>query len=269
MTQLLTKSTKLDRMKDTVNRFFLFLIILLTGFSLHCQDKDYVDNDALLAAHDTPNFKQAREDMVRSQLELRGIADGKVLNVMRVVPRHLFVPETVRDMVYGDHPLGIGYGQTISQPYIVALMTELLELTGGEKVLEIGTGSGYQAAILSKLVKEVFTIEIKEPLHLRSAETLEDLEFRNVKTRFGDGYFGWQEEAPFDCIMITAAVNHIPPPLLNQLKDGGRILLPLGHPYDYFGQVLTLVTRNGENYLLRQISAVRFVPMTGKAEEES
>ena len=152
---------------------------------------------------------------------------------MRSVERHLFVPEDLRDRAYEDHPLPIGEGQTISQPYIVALMTEALRLTGKEKVLEIGTGSGYQAAILSLLAREVYSIEIKKVLFDRASRLLPSLGYGSVKCRFGDDYYGWQEKAPFDCIMITASVNHIPPPLLAQLSDGGRLILPLGNAFGY------------------------------------
>jgi protein-L-isoaspartate(D-aspartate) O-methyltransferase len=186
---------------------------------------------------------------------------------MRQVPRHLFVPKGAIGSAYNDHPLRIGEGQTISQPYIVAFMTELLQLQGSERVLEIGTGSGYQAAVLSEIVKEVYTIEIKEGLFRKAKETLRDLGYGNVVTRSGDGYFGWEEVAPFDCIMITAAVDHVPPPLLVQLVEGGRMVLPLGNPYSFFGQVLVLITKTGEDYKLREILPVRFVPMTGQALE--
>ena len=145
-------------------------------------------------------------------------------------------------------------------------MTESLKLTGSHRVLEIGTGSGYQAAVLAKIVKEVYTIEIKEMLHLKSTRLLKDLGFSNVKTRWGDGYFGWQEAAPFDAVMITAAINHIPPPLLKQLKDGGRLILPLGNPFSY--QNLTLITKTKGDYVTRQITGVLFVPMTGHALEK-
>jgi protein-L-isoaspartate(D-aspartate) O-methyltransferase len=148
-------------------------------------------------------------------------------------------------------------------------MTEILELDGDESVWEIGTGSGYQAAVLSEIAAKIYTIEIKKVLHQRSTKLLKDLGYTNVKTRFGDGYFGWQEVAPFDAIMITAAVDHIPPPLLLQLKDGGKLILPLGSPYSYLGQILVLVTKTGEDFRLREILAVRFVPMTGKALEKS
>jgi protein-L-isoaspartate(D-aspartate) O-methyltransferase len=211
-------------------------------------------------------YEELRKKMVASQIKARDITDEKVLDAMLTVPRHLFMPENVRHLAYGDHPVSIGEGQTISQPYIVALMTESLELKGDERLLEIGTGSGYQASILAMIVKEVHSIEIKEKLHHRSTQTLKALGFTNVKTIFADGYFGWEEYAPFDAIMITASVNHIPLPLFRQLKDGGKMILPLGNPYSY--QVLVLVTKKGEDYTMEEICGVSFVPMTGKAMGE-
>ena len=203
--------------------------------------------------------------MVANQIAARGIKDPKVLDAMRSVERHLFVPEDVRNWAYEDHPVPIGEGQTISQPYIVALMTEALRLTRKEKVLEIGTGSGYQAAILSLLAREVCSIEIQKVLFDRVSRLLPSLGYGSVKCRFGDGYYGWQEKAPFDCIMITASVNHIPPPLLAQLSDGGRLILPLGNAFGY--QDLVLVTKHGNTYTTEAIMGVLFVPMTGKALE--
>jgi protein-L-isoaspartate(D-aspartate) O-methyltransferase len=212
---------------------------------------------------DAPEFQKARENMVSSQIRSRGISDKKVLKAMSEVFRHSFVPEELVSQAYKDHPLPIGEGQTISQPYIVALMTESLELKGSERTLEIGTGSGYQAAILANIAKEVYTIEIKEKLHTKASRVLGSLGYMNVKTRHSDGYFGWLEAAPFDCIMVTASIDHIPPPLLKQLKDGGRLILPLGNPFSY--QNLSLVTKQGEDYTVKQITGVLFVPMTGYA----
>jgi protein-L-isoaspartate(D-aspartate) O-methyltransferase len=212
---------------------------------------------------DNPKYRQAREKMILSQIRLRGISDKKVLKAMSEVLRHSFVPKELASQAYADHPLPIGEGQTISQPYIVALMTEGLKLKGPERVLEIGTGSGYQAAILANVTKEVYTIEIKEKLYTKTNQILRTLGFTNIKTRHSDGYFGWPEAAPFDCIMITAAIDHIPPPLLKQLKDGGRLILPLGNPFSY--QNLSLVTKHGEDYTVKQITGVLFVPMTGYA----
>lgn len=212
---------------------------------------------------DLPRHQQARKHMVDHQIRSRGISNSKVLSAMESIPRHCFVPETLVGKAYNDHPLPIGQGQTISQPYIVALMTERLELTGNERVLEIGTGSGYQAAVLSKVAEEVYSIEIKEKLFKKASQDLVAMGFSNVKTRHGDGYFGWTEAAPFDCIMITAAIDHIPPPLLQQLKTGGRLILPLGNPFSY--QNLSLVINHGDDYTIKQITGVLFVPMTGHA----
>jgi protein-L-isoaspartate(D-aspartate) O-methyltransferase len=212
---------------------------------------------------DTPKYQEARKKMVSSQISMRGILNQDVLNAMIEVPRHSFVPKKLISQAYEDHPVPIGQGQTISQPYVVALMTESLKLKGDERVLEIGTGSGYQAAILAKVAKEVYSIEIKERLYKKASNILQLMGFSNVKTRHGDGYFGWAEAAPFDCIMITAAVDHIPPPLLKQLKNGGRLILPLGNPFSY--QNLSLVTKKDDNYSVRQITGVLFVPMTGHA----
>jgi protein-L-isoaspartate(D-aspartate) O-methyltransferase len=215
---------------------------------------------------ETEQMKQRRSKMVSRQIAARGIEDEAVLAQMRSVPRHLFVPQALQDDAYRDSPLPIGEGQTISQPYIVALMTELLEVQPDDRVLEVGTGSGYQAAVLSGLADRVFSIEIKELLYRRATRTLRELGYGNVRTRHGDGYYGWEEQAPFDGIMITAAVDHVPPPLLQQLVDGGKMVLPLGHPFSY--QNLVVVTKEGEDYRLKQITGVLFVPMTGKALEK-
>jgi len=211
-------------------------------------------------------YEDARKNMVQTQLENRDIEDPAVLEAMRKVPRHRFIPEELRSQAYDDHPVRIGEGQTISQPYIVALMTQSLELTGDERVLEIGTGSGYQAAVLAEIVAEVYSIEIKEVLAQRSREVLDSPGYGGVKTKWDDGYFGWPEYAPFDRIIITAAVDHVPPPLLEQLIDGGLMVLPLGDPYGY--QQLAVVHKNEEGFTVRHITGVLFVPMTGKARGE-
>jgi len=208
-------------------------------------------------------FISARQRMIAQHIRARGISDSKVLGAMEQVPRHVFVPKNMRSRSYADRPLPIGEGQTISQPYIVALMTESLGLTGQEKVLEIGTGSGYQAAILSKITKSVITIEIKKKLFKRSSLLLKERGYNNVSSHHGDGYYGWPKQAPYDCIMITAAVDHIPPPLIQQLKVGGRLILPLGNPFSY--QHLVLITKTTGSYIVRQITGVLFVPMTGHA----
>lgn len=216
---------------------------------------------------DTPEYKQKRETMVRRQIRMRGVADERVLSAMASVPRHLFVPRSLAKRAYDDRPLPIGEGQTISQPYIVALMTEALDLKPTDRVLEIGTGSGYQAAVLSKVVNTVTTIEIKKPLHLRSSRLLEALDMTNIGTIHGDGYFGNPALAPYDAIMITAAVNHIPPPLLKQLKKGAKLILPLGNPFSY--QNLVLVTKTDDGYTTKTITGVLFVPLTGHALDDS
>ncbi|MDH7511956.1 MAG: protein-L-isoaspartate(D-aspartate) O-methyltransferase [Clostridiales bacterium] len=203
--------------------------------------------------------------MVSEQLAGRDINDRKVLEAMAKVPRHLFVSPSYRSQAYEDYPLPIDEGQTISQPYIVALMTQCLGLRSGEKVLEIGTGSGYQAAVLAQLTDKVFTVEIRENLATKSSQTLKNLGYENVHVKWADGYFGWEEEAPFDAIMVTCAANHIPPPLLNQLKEGGRLAIPLGSTL-YF-QTLTLVTKVEGKPRVKHISGVRFVPMIGEAEK--
>ncbi|MDD2389337.1 MAG: protein-L-isoaspartate(D-aspartate) O-methyltransferase [Desulfobacterales bacterium] len=215
---------------------------------------------------DSPEFRHARKNMVSRQIRARGITDINVLRAMSEVPRHLFVPDELAHKAYSDSPLPIGGGQTISQPYIVALMTESLGLCGNERVLEIGTGSGYQAAVLENIVRDVYSIEIREALYRNATLTLRQMKSTHVKIRHGDGYFGWEDAAPFDCIMITAAIDHIPPPLLKQLKNNGRLILPLGNPFSY--QNLTLVTRHDDDYSVRQITGVLFVPMTGQALEK-
>ena len=220
---------------------------------------------ASLAANgaDDTAFARAREEMVATQIAARGVKDPKTLAAMRKVPRHLFVPEGALGQAYEDHPLAIGHGQTISQPYIVAFMTEAARLRGGETVLEIGTGSGYQAAALSQIAARVFTIEIVAPLAASSAALLKRLGYANVAVRAGDGYLGWPEAAPFDAILVTAAAPKIPAPLKEQLKDGGRLVLPVGDDW----QELIVVTRRGERFEENRLLAVRFVPMTGKVRQ--
>ncbi len=204
----------------------------------------------------------ARRAMVDRQIRARGVRDPLVLAAMERVPRHLFVPEEIAAAAYGDHPLLIGHGQTISQPYIVALMTELAELTGGETVLEVGTGSGYQAAVLAEIVERVFTIEIVEPLAATATERLDRLGYDNVVVRYGDGYRGWPEHAPFDAILVTAAPDHVPEPLIEQLAVGGRLVLPVGE----HAQDLVQITKSASGVVRRDVIPVRFVPMTGEAE---
>jgi protein-L-isoaspartate(D-aspartate) O-methyltransferase len=212
---------------------------------------------------DDASFTRAREEMVASQIVARGVRDERTLAAMRKVPRHLFVPANVAAQAYDDHPLPIGYGQTISQPYIVAFMTEALKLHGGESVLEVGTGSGYQAAVLSEMAASVHTIEIVAPLAAEAADRLHRLGYGTVSVKAGDGYLGWPEAAPFDAIIVTAAAPRVPEPLKQQLKDGGRLILPLGDEW----QELVLVTRHGDNFEETRVLPVRFVPMTGKVRQ--
>jgi protein-L-isoaspartate(D-aspartate) O-methyltransferase len=210
-------------------------------------------------------YTEKRQSMIKNDIEGRGIKDKKVLESMSKIPRHLFVDERIRDRAYSDYPLPIGEGQTISQPYVVSLMTEALHLKPTDRVLEIGTGSGYQAAVLSEIVKEVYTIEIRKSLADTAARRLTDLGYKNIKVNYGDGYFGWEKYAPFDAIIITAAANHIPPPLIKQLKEGGRLIIPLGSTVYY--QTLTLVTKKKGDLQVEQMGSVAFVPMIGEAKK--
>jgi len=219
-----------------------------------------------LATEPAPPEDAARAHMVATQIAARGIVDPRVLDAMRKVERHLFVPEPVRAAAYGDHPLPIGHDQTISQPYIVALMTELARVKPGARVLEIGTGSGYQAAVLSLLAREVYSVEIVAPLAAEADERLARLGYRNVTVRSGDGYRGWPEHAPFDAILVTAAPPEIPQPLLDQLAMGGRLVAPVGPE----GRVqdLVVVERTGEGLRRWTVAPVRFVPMTGEVRKK-
>ncbi|MEW6162080.1 MAG: protein-L-isoaspartate(D-aspartate) O-methyltransferase [Nitrospirota bacterium] len=210
-------------------------------------------------------YLQKRQAMVENDIKGRGIKDKRVLEVMGKIPRHLFVDEYLRGRAYADYPLPIGEGQTISQPYVVALMTEALMLRPTDRVLEIGTGSGYQAAVLAEIVKEVYTIEIRKSLADMAAKRLKDLGYKNVKVKHADGYSGWEEYASFDAIIITAAANHVPPPLIKQLKEGGRLIIPLGSTVYY--QVLTLVTKKKGELDVEQMGPVAFVPMVGEAQK--
>ena len=214
----------------------------------------------LLAAAAPEDTRQAerREAMVRNQIVSRGLTDPATLRAMGAVKRHLFVPETASADAYEDRPLPIGYGQTISQPYIVAYMTALVQPRKEHRVLEVGTGSGYQAAILAEIVQKVFTVEIVPGLGNKARERLAGLGYRNVEVRIADGYDGWPEQGPFDAIIVTAASEHIPPPLIRQLKDGGRMVIPVGSPF--LVQTLTLVTKRGGEITTTQLMPVRFVP---------
>ena len=226
----------------------LILIILNAGFisPLFGQDK----------------YEKRRTDMVRKQIRARGINDKNTLDAMKTVERHLFVPAQYKSSAYDDRPLPIGHGQTISQPYIVAYMTELLNVGPGDTVLEIGTGSGYQAAVLAEIVSQVYTIEIVEKLGISAKERLKALKYDNVEVKVDDGYYGWEEHGPFDGIVVTAASEYIPPPLINQLKDGGKMIIPVGSPFSV--QILMMITKKGEEVTTNSLIPVRFVPFTRK-----
>jgi len=210
------------------------------------------------------DFSRQREEMIKFQIEARGIKDKKVLAAMKKVKRHLFVPPGLRNFAYYDQPLPIGQGQTISQPYVVALMTELLLLKGDEKVLEIGTGSGYQAAILAEIAGEVYTIEILPVLAQSSERLLDQLGYKNIKVKCGDGYQGWPEQAPFDAIIVTCAPPNIPQALIDQLADGGRLVIPLGEEVQ---ELKVLVKKKGK-IEIEDIIPVRFVPMVKGYEKK-
>lgn len=218
-----------------------------------------------LTALAAPGLAQERADdrarMVHEQIAERGIEDQEVLGAMLAVRRHLFVPERFRDVAYSDRPLPIGHGQTISQPYIVAFMTALLEIDRDDRVLEIGTGSAYQAAVASHLADSVFTIEIVPELAESAAERLERLGYRNVVAKQGDGYFGWPEHAPFDAIVVTAAAGHVPPPLIEQLAPGGRMAIPVGGPFQTQHLIVVRKAADG-SVTTRSLMPVRFVPLT-------
>lgn len=222
------------------------LLIILTLLEYH--------NPAIQA----DKFTTLREKMVKEQLVHRGISDSKTLDAMRKVPRHLYVPRNMEEAAYDDNPLPIGYQQTISQPYIVALMTEITRPEKGKTALEIGTGSGYQAAVLAEIVDTVYTIEIVPELAKESAQRFSELGCRNIISKYGDGYKGWPEYAPFDIIIVTAAPEEIPQPLLDQLAEDGRLVIPVGSAYDI--QELVLVTKKNGKILRQRITSVRFVP---------
>ena len=217
-------------------------------------------------------FRDSRENMIRlieadvretSFYLKKSALDPRVLNAMARVPRHEFVPSDLIDLAYKNRPLPIGHGQTISQPYIVAIMTDLLNIEPGHRVLEIGTGSGYQAAVLAELNTRVWSIEIIKALGQQAQIRLQRLGYDNIELRLGDGYYGWPEQAPFDVIIVTAAANHIPPPLLKQLKPGGKMIIPVGSRF--FTQELILITRSdNDEFITRQVLPVRFVPLTGE-----
>ncbi len=221
------------------------------------------DNSQASIAAESNRFRTERERMVNEQIAARGVRDARVLMAMRKVPRHFFVPPEDQIDAYTDQPLPIGHGQTISQPYVVAFMTEALELKPKDRVLEIGTGSGYQAAVLAELVREVYSIEIIEALGKEAAARIARLGYPNIKLRIGDGYRGWPEAAPFDAIMVTAAPDHIPPALVDQLGEGGRLVVPVGR----YLQELIRVRRGPKGIKQEKLLPVRFVPMVGEAEK--
>ena len=233
--------------------YLLSLLFLLFG----CQKKE------TKKMNEDDSFTSQRHYMVDSQIKSRGVLDENVLLAMKKVPRHEFVPENLQSEAYIDDPLPIGESQTISQPYIVAYMTEQLDLKKTDKVLEIGTGSGYQAAILAEIVDSVFTIEIIDDLAEQAKQTLKDLKYKNVFVKSGDGYKGWPSEAPFDAIIITAAPTKIPQPLVEQLNVGGKMILPLGNFY----QELVLLTKTETGVDRKTLLPVRFVPMTGEIQK--
>jgi protein-L-isoaspartate(D-aspartate) O-methyltransferase len=219
------------------------ILILILCLSAFLQDDPYVRD---------------RERMVRTQIEMRGIKDQATLSSMKKVQRHLFVPKDLRDNAYDDRPLPIGYGQTISQPFIVAYMTEIIRPNKNSKMLEIGTGSGYQAAVLAEIISDVYTIEIITELSNSSEKRLKELSYKNVYVKNADGYYGWKEYAPFDAIIVTAASEYIPPPLIEQLKDGGRMIIPVGSPFQT--QMLMLVEKKDGKVTTKSLMPVIFVP---------
>lgn len=246
-------------LKAFYNRFRLGTIVLFAGWTLlpfaaHPTQKD-----------NSPDWKNLRMKMVEYQIIDRGIEDRAVLKAMRTVLRHELVPEPYRKFAYEDYPIPIGADQTISQPYIVALMSELLEAKAGEKILEIGTGSGYQAAVLAEMGLEVYSMEIIQSLAVRAKKDLKRLGYLDVEVAYGDGYQGWPDEAPFDGIIITAAPPQLPQPLIDQLKTGGRIVVPVGREK----QDLVVYTKRSNGKVSRKkIIPVRFVPMTGRAQKD-
>ncbi|MDO8126488.1 MAG: protein-L-isoaspartate(D-aspartate) O-methyltransferase [Candidatus Brocadiales bacterium] len=239
----------------------LYSILIAILLSLTCLETETacgIRED--LSSYDEAVYERERTKMVERQIKAMGVKDPRVLKAMQSVPRHLFIPEGLRQHSYEDTPVPIGSGQTISQPYIVAFMTELLDLDKNDTVLEVGTGSGYQAAVLAEIVKQVFTIEIKEELGLEAEERLKEMGYTNIDVRIGDGYNGLPDEAPFDAIIVTAAPTHIPQPLVNQLRPGGRMVIPVGPLYET--QSLVLITKKEDGEILREtITLVRFVPL--------
>ncbi len=242
------------RAKRKILAFFA-VFLMLWNLAMPLSDSYAFDDD----------FKIKRGKMMDRDIKGRGIADKRVIHAMSKIERHLFVDKSLMSMAYEDHPLPIGEGQTISQPYVVALMTEALNLKSTDKVLEIGTGSGYQAAVLAEIVSEVYTIEIRKNLAEKAERLLKVLGYKTIKAKYGDGYFGWEEYGPFDAIIVTASANHIPVPLIKQLKEGGRLIIPLGSTLYY--QMLTLAIKKRGQLDLTQMDAVSFVPMSGEVQK--
>lgn len=220
----------------------------------------------LISSAYAEQYDRERQLMVEKQIKQRGVVDPQLLDAMLKVPRHLFVPENLVSLAYSDTPLPIGYGQTISQPYIVALMTDSLKVEEGFKVLEIGTGSGYQAAVLAEIGCQVFTVEVIKILADTAQERLKSLGYPEINVRWGDGYFGWKEEAPFDSIIVTCAIDHVPPPLIEQLKEGGKMVIPVGPPYSL--QTLWLFTKEKDQLTSENLGGVIFVPLLREVREE-
>jgi protein-L-isoaspartate(D-aspartate) O-methyltransferase len=232
------------------NRWLLFLFLSIVSCLLVSQNRS-----------EAQDFASMRKEMVKWQLEGRDIQAPKVLNAMASVPRHRFVPEDLKALAYNDRPLPIGHGQTISQPYIVAFMSQVLDVQSGQKILEIGTGSGYQAAVLAEMGASVFSIEIVPELGKKAIETLKELGYDNIQVKIGDGYQGWTEHAPFDAVIVTCAPTSVPGPLKEQLAEGGKMVIPVGQKYY---QQLVLLTKNNGNIKQQSILDVRFVPMVDK-----
>jgi protein-L-isoaspartate(D-aspartate) O-methyltransferase len=254
-TIILSSKTNLN----TIVLAALFLILSILFFTHAAHVEPQRQDDA------ASRFQQSRRQMVERDLRARGIKNPQVLAAMESIPRHLFVPQNLQSSAYEDRPLPIGEGQTISQPYIVAFMTELLELKGGEKVLEIGTGSGYQTAVLARLAAQVYSVEILPPLSKQAQKRLEQMGVANIKFKVGDGFFGWQENAPFDAILLTASAAKLPEPLWHQLREGGRLVMPLGEPRQ--AQRLVRIRKNAGQPITEDFTGVLFVPLTGAIQQ--
>ncbi|MFH1729442.1 MAG: protein-L-isoaspartate(D-aspartate) O-methyltransferase [Pseudomonadota bacterium] len=252
---------KIAALKTFIVSFSIILAFsLILSTCTKKNNKQTSNDDAKVSELD-----KKKKIMIERQLKSRGIKDEKVLKAMEKVPRHFFVADDMKNLAYSDSPLPIGFDQTISQPYVVAFMTEAAQVKENDIVLEIGTGSGYQAAVLSELAKEVYTIEILEGLGKQAKQTLNELNYKNVHVRVGDGYKGWPEKAPFDVILVTAAPDHIPQPLIEQLKIGGKIVMPVGEK----NQILKRITKTKNGLSEESLSQIYFVPMTGEAQEKN